>query len=110
MPRQVKVERLSRLVDLSKQISLEQNRRWIGSEVEVLVQGAAEEEGFVQGHTRGNHVTLVKGNLTPGIHKVFVAHATPNRLYCTTERVDMNSGLRSPTITPSSLYDLSFAV
>src|SRR5262249_48729373 len=49
IPRQVKVERLSRLVELSKQISLERNRKWIGSEVEVLVQGAAEEKGFVQG-------------------------------------------------------------
>src|SRR5215831_17925113 len=99
MPRQVKVERLSRLVDLSKRISLEQNRKWIGSEVEVLVQGAAEEEGFVQGHTRGNHVTLIKGDLKRGIHKAFVAHATPNRLYCTTEAVDVSSGLPSLTAT-----------
>ncbi|HSE98262.1 MAG TPA: hypothetical protein VLD57_08370, partial [Blastocatellia bacterium] len=47
-----------------------------------LVKGAAEEDGFVQGHTRGNHVALVRANLAPGMHRVFVAHATPNRLYC----------------------------
>jgi tRNA-2-methylthio-N6-dimethylallyladenosine synthase len=110
MPRQVKVERLSRLVELAKQISLEQNRKWIGREVEVLVQGAAEEEGYVQGHTRGNHVTLIKDDLSPGIHRVFVAHATPNRLYCTTQPMDIGSGLASLRITPSSLRDLSFAV
>jgi len=110
MPRQVKVERLSRLVELSKQISLEQNRKWIGREVEVLVQGAAEEEGYVRGHTRGNHVTLIKGDLAPGIHQVFVAHATPNRLYCTIQPVDISSRLASLPITPSSLRDLSFAV
>jgi tRNA-2-methylthio-N6-dimethylallyladenosine synthase len=110
MPRQMKVERLSRLVELSKQISLEQNRKWIGREVEVLVQGTAEEEGYVRGHTRGNHVTLIKGELAPGIHQVFVAHATPNRLYCTTHPVDMSSGLASLPMTPSSLHDLSFAV
>ena len=110
IPRQVKVERLSRLAALSKEISLERNRKWIGSKVEVLVQGAAEEAGFVQGHSRGNHVTLVKGDLTPGIHQVFVAHATPNRLYCTTEPVDLSSGVSRLTATPPSFYDLSFAV
>jgi tRNA-2-methylthio-N6-dimethylallyladenosine synthase len=110
IPRHVKVERLSRLVDLSKQISLERNRKWIGSKVEVLIQGSAEEKGFVQGHTRGNHVTLVKADLRPGIHHVFVAHATPNRLYCTTEPVDLSSGLPSLSAQPPSFYDLSFAV
>src|SRR5262249_47343731 len=68
MPREVKVERLGRLIDLSKQISLEQNLKWIGREVEVLVNGPSEEEGCVQGHTRGNHVVVVRGNLAPGIH------------------------------------------
>jgi len=50
-------------------------------EVEVLIKGAAEEAGFGQGHTRGNHVILIKGNLAPGIHRARVVHATPNRLY-----------------------------
>src|SRR6185369_13140430 len=68
MPRRVKVERLTRLIEVSKEISLEQNQRWIGREIEVLVDGRAAEEGFVQGHSRGNHVALVKGDLTPGIH------------------------------------------
>jgi tRNA-2-methylthio-N6-dimethylallyladenosine synthase len=109
MERGAKVERLSRLIELSKEIALEQNHKWIGSEMEVLVQSPAAEEGFVQGHTRGNHVVLVKGNLCPGIHRVHVAHATPNRLYCTTEP----TGLASEPIRterPSSVCDLSFAV
>jgi len=79
--REVKVERLGRLIELSKEISLEQNRKWLGREVEVLIKGRAEE-GFSQGHTRGNHVVMVKDDLAPGIHLVRVAHATPNRLYC----------------------------
>jgi tRNA-2-methylthio-N6-dimethylallyladenosine synthase len=82
IPRAVKVERLSRLIELSKEISLERNQRWIGLEVEVLIKGSAAEECFVQGHTRGNQVALVKGDLEVGIHRVTVAHATPNRLYC----------------------------
>ena len=84
VPREVKVNRLQQLVELAKDISLEQNRKWAGREVEVLVRGPAEEEGFVQGHTRGNHVALVKGDLAPGIHRVKTVHATPNRLYCAT--------------------------
>jgi tRNA-2-methylthio-N6-dimethylallyladenosine synthase len=80
--RAVKTERLGRLVELQKAVSFEQNQRWIGREVEVLVKGAADEAGFVRGHTRGNHVTMIKGNLTPGVHRVTVVHATPNRLYC----------------------------
>jgi tRNA-2-methylthio-N6-dimethylallyladenosine synthase len=82
VPRTVKVERLTRLIDLSKEISIERNQKWIGREVEVLVKGPAEEEGFVQGHTRGNQVALVKSDLGVGIHRVVVRHTTPNRLYC----------------------------
>jgi tRNA-2-methylthio-N6-dimethylallyladenosine synthase len=80
--REVKVERLGRLVNLAKDVSVRQNRRWIGREVEVLVKGPAEEEGWVQGHTRGNHVAMVEADLAPGIHRVVVRHATANRLYC----------------------------
>ena len=47
MPRGVKIERLSRLIALSKGISLERNHEWIGREVEVLINGPAAEEGFV---------------------------------------------------------------
>lgn len=79
----VKTERIGRLVELQKQISFRQNQKWVGREVEVLVKGVAdEEEGFVQGHTRGNHVTIIEGDLEPGIHQALVVHATPNRLYC----------------------------
>jgi len=109
LPRNVKVERLSRLIELSKEISLEENYKWIGREVEVLVNSAAQEEGFVQGHTRGNHVALVKGNLPPGIHRVHVTHATPNRLYCSNEAPDKIAELKR-ALQPASLYETSFAV
>jgi len=81
VPRPVKVERLGRLIALSKDISLQRNSSWVGREIEVLVAGPAEEEGFAQGHSRGNHVVMVQGELAPGIHPVVVEHATPNRLY-----------------------------
>ncbi len=80
--RKVKTERLGRLAELQKEVALAQNQAWLGKEVEVLVKGATEEAGYVQGHTRGNHVTILRGDLPPGIHRAVVAHATPNRLYC----------------------------
>lgn len=109
MPRRLKVERLGRLIDLSKQISLEQNLKWIGREVEVLVNGPAEEQGFVQGHTRGNHVVMVKGDLAAGIHRVHVSSSTPNRLYCTTNAADRSAELKRAQLT-SSVCELSFSV
>ncbi|HKV38312.1 MAG TPA: radical SAM protein, partial [Blastocatellia bacterium] len=85
LPRQVKAGRLNRLISLSKEISLKRNLDWVGREVEVMVNGPADEEGCVQGHTRGNHVIViedgVEAGLKPGIHHAVVNHATPNRLY-----------------------------
>lgn len=109
MPRNAKVDRLSRLIELSKEISLAQNHKWIGRQVEVLVKGPAAEEGFVQGHTRGNHVALVKGALAPGIHQVHIAQATPNRLYCTTGSTVQSGDLKRAQL-PSTICEMSFAV
>jgi tRNA-2-methylthio-N6-dimethylallyladenosine synthase len=70
-------------VNAQKDLSLRRNEQWVGKDVEVLIKGPAEERGFVRGHTRGNHVVMVHGDLPTGIHQVTVAQATPNRLYCT---------------------------
>ncbi|HXU37494.1 MAG TPA: tRNA (N6-isopentenyl adenosine(37)-C2)-methylthiotransferase MiaB [Blastocatellia bacterium] len=106
--RVVKIDRLTRLIELSKEISLEQNNTWIGREVEVLVKGSAAEKGFVQGHTRGNHVALVNADLAPGIHRLCVAQATPNRLYCMTDSMAQSNDLRSAQL-PSAIHQLSIA-
>ena len=81
IPRNVKVDRLSRLVNLSKEVSHKQNQRWVGRTVEVLIKGPADEPGYCQGHTRGNHVIVVEGSVETGIQQVIVTHATANRLY-----------------------------
>jgi tRNA-2-methylthio-N6-dimethylallyladenosine synthase len=109
IPRPVKVERLTRLIELSKEISFQQGARWIGREVEVLINGTAAEDGFVQGHTRGNHVSLVKADLAPGIHRVKVVEATPNRLYCTTDLSSQGQELKLGQ-QQADTYQLSFAV
>ncbi|HXG91895.1 MAG TPA: tRNA (N6-isopentenyl adenosine(37)-C2)-methylthiotransferase MiaB [Blastocatellia bacterium] len=106
VPREVKTQRLGRLVELQKEISLEQNKKWVGREVEVLIKGAAAEEGFSQGHTRGNHVAIVQGNLALGIHRVKVAHATPNRLYCATDDKAVGFDANQPQM-PATLYQIT---
>lgn len=106
--RRVKIDRLTRLIELSKEISLEQNNRWIGREVEVLVKGPAAEKGFVQGHTPGNHVALVNADLAPGIHRLRVAQATPNRLYCVTDSMAQSLDFRNSQL-PSAIHQLSIA-
>ncbi len=105
-PREVKVERLGRLIELAKDVSLERNREWVGREVEVLIKSEAEEEGFAQGHTRGNHVAMVQGKLGPGIHRVRVAHATPNRLYCLPAVGNQIAEIGKEQ-APSALYQLT---
>ena len=52
----VKKERLNRLLALQREIALERNRALIGTEVEVLVEGAAGD-GRAFGRTRQNKVT-----------------------------------------------------
>ncbi|HJQ23917.1 MAG TPA: tRNA (N6-isopentenyl adenosine(37)-C2)-methylthiotransferase MiaB [Blastocatellia bacterium] len=104
VPRALKTERLGRLVELQKIVSLERNRQWVGREVEVLVKGAAEETGWVQGHTRGNHVTMIEGHLAPGIHRAKVVHATPNRLYCEAQ----GNERREPATTRRELKVISW--
>ncbi|MEN3335681.1 MAG: tRNA-2-methylthio-N6-dimethylallyladenosine synthase [Blastocatellia bacterium] len=108
VPRAVKTERLGRLVELQKEISFEQNKQWVGREVEVLVKGATDEAGFVQGHTRGNHVTIIKGNLAPGIHRARVMQATPNRLYCEAPMANLES--QEPALARRELKILSLPV
>jgi tRNA-2-methylthio-N6-dimethylallyladenosine synthase len=106
LPRTEKTGRLGRLVELQKEISHARNQKLVGSEVEVLVKGEAEEKGFVQGHTRGNHVILVKGALDPGLQRVTVLHATPNRLYAAADSA--GNTITSPISAP--IYRLSSAL
>jgi len=66
VPLEVKKQRLNRLLALQREIALERNRALIGTEVEVLVEGAAGDgRGF--GRTRQNKVTwLPPGSAAAG--------------------------------------------
>ncbi|MFZ5990945.1 MAG: tRNA (N6-isopentenyl adenosine(37)-C2)-methylthiotransferase MiaB [Deinococcota bacterium] len=82
LPREVKVERLQRLIEKQKQWSYQQNQRWVGRTLEVLVRGAAKDDSYAEGHSRGNHPVLVPASQAPrpGLYQVVVKQATPHML------------------------------
>jgi tRNA-2-methylthio-N6-dimethylallyladenosine synthase len=68
VPEAVKSERVSRLVDLQKRMSLQKNREVIGRTVEVLVEGDAKRSSAQwMGRTDGN-ITVVWAKGDPSAH------------------------------------------
>lgn len=65
VPDRVKSDRVSRLVELQKAISLEKNQQWIGQTVEVLLEGDAKKSsGQWMGRTDGS-ITVVWEKFNP---------------------------------------------
>lgn len=62
IPVPTKKRRLRRLIELQKQIIEEQNRSWVGKELEVLVEGVSEKDSReFQGRTRHNKIVVFPG-------------------------------------------------
>ena len=68
VPEDVKVERLNRMIELQNELSLESNRRDIGREFEVLVEGTSKRSADeLFGRTSQNKVVVFpKGDFKPG--------------------------------------------
>lgn len=68
IPEDVKIERLNRMIALQNELSLESNRKDIGKEFEVLVEGTSKRNaGELFGRTSQNKVAVFPaGNLRPG--------------------------------------------
>ena len=84
LPREVKTERLQRLIAKQKEWSARKNAAKVGTIQEVLLRGDAHDPSFLEGHTRGNHPTLVPkaaGASGPGLYRARIEHATPHMLY-----------------------------
>lgn len=84
MPREVKIERLKRLIDKQKEWALKKNGAFVGRDVEVLLRGDATDPSLLEGHTRGNHpifIPKVPDHDQPGIYTVRVSHATPHSMF-----------------------------
>ncbi len=66
IPKEVVQERFDRLVTLQQQISLENARAQIGTEVEVLVEGAGPRRASTQSRTRTNRIVHLVEPFDPG--------------------------------------------
>ncbi|AFZ66010.1 tRNA (N6-isopentenyl adenosine(37)-C2)-methylthiotransferase MiaB [Deinococcus peraridilitoris] len=84
LPREVKTERLQRLIEKQKEWSARKNAAYVGRHVEVLLRGDAYDANFLEGHTRGNHPIVVPkavGATGAGIYTARIEHATPHTMY-----------------------------
>ncbi len=87
IPEDVKIERLNRMIALQNELSLENNRKDIGKEFEVLVEGTSKRNaGELFGRTSQNKVAVFPaGNLRPGdFTRVRVLSATSATLLAET--------------------------
>jgi tRNA-2-methylthio-N6-dimethylallyladenosine synthase len=67
VPEREKQRRLERLIDLQESIAAERNRRCLGAEVEVLVEGPARRpEGWMSGKTPQLKTVVFPGPAAPG--------------------------------------------
>lgn len=83
LPRELKVERLQRLIEKQKEWSYRKNQNWVGKTVEVLVRGVAKENGYAEGHDRGNHPVLLPSSqvVGPGLYQAVIRQATPHLMF-----------------------------
>jgi tRNA-2-methylthio-N6-dimethylallyladenosine synthase len=83
LPREVKTERLGRLIERQKHWSLVKNQQLVGRELRVLVKDVAQDGLFLYGHSDQNHTVLIpRGQVTRlGLHQVIIDSATPHALY-----------------------------
>ncbi|MBI2060784.1 MAG: tRNA (N6-isopentenyl adenosine(37)-C2)-methylthiotransferase MiaB [Nitrospirae bacterium] len=61
IPDEVKKERLVRLFEAAKRVSMENNSKWIGRDVEVLIEGPSPDGERMQGRTRWNRLVHTAG-------------------------------------------------
>jgi tRNA-2-methylthio-N6-dimethylallyladenosine synthase len=83
VPEAEKLRRNNDLLDLHDEISLAANQRFVGSEVEVLVDGPSDRGGHLAGRTDGNHTAIFDGDasLAGSFVKLAVHRATAAVLY-----------------------------
>ncbi|MGH2681336.1 MAG: tRNA (N6-isopentenyl adenosine(37)-C2)-methylthiotransferase MiaB [Actinomycetota bacterium] len=81
VPKEVVQERFDRLVALQRTIGLEKARGQMGTEVEVLVEGAGPRHASTQSRTRTNRIVHLAEPLDPGTFvTVRITQAAPHHL------------------------------
>ena len=82
VPEDEKRRRLQRVQRLQAEIQMEVNGRWVGREVEVLVDGPAGQGGMAAGRTSQNHLVNLAGGpeLMGRLARVRITRAGPHSL------------------------------
>jgi tRNA-2-methylthio-N6-dimethylallyladenosine synthase len=82
LPHPVKVERMERLVEVVQRRATERAQRFVGREMEVLVEGVSRtDETRLRGRTRHNKAVNFEGTASPGeLVQVEIAEATSQTL------------------------------
>ena len=82
VPHPVKVERMERLVELVQRRAAERAQRFVGREMEVLVEGTSRtDETRLRGRTRHNKAVNFDGDASPGeLVQVEIRDATSQTL------------------------------
>ena len=79
--REVRVDRVERLVALTQELGLAAHRRWVGRAAEVLIEGTSRDGRLLRGRTRQNVTVNVSGAAEPGaIVRVEITGATSTTL------------------------------
>jgi len=83
LPRELKSERLQRLIERQKHWSLVGNQRFEGREVRVLIKELGRDGAHAVGHSDQHHTVLVPSDQVTrmGLYPVRIDHATPHTLY-----------------------------
>lgn len=83
MPREVKVERLQRLIEAQKARSLAANDALVGKTLRVLVKDLGRDSRYAVGHSDQNHTVLVPAEsvTSMGVKQVTITGATPHALH-----------------------------
>ena len=90
LPRDLKTERLGRLIERQKHWAFTSNKRFEGRELRVLIKDIADSSDYVVGHSDQNHTVLVpKEQVTRmGLYTVTIQTTTPHTLYGTVKGHD----------------------
>jgi len=82
LPHPIKVERLERLVEVIQRRAAERAQRFVGREIEVLVEGTSRtDETRLRGRTRHNKAVNFEGEASPGdLIEVEITEATSQTL------------------------------
>ncbi len=77
-----KTSRITRLVEMQRQISYKKNLRYLGETLQIMIEGKARKQGQLMGRTDGNKIAVFTGSeIQPGeLVEVRVTEVTANTL------------------------------